>query len=225
MQDKELEVSREPRRIVRQDLHSEVLSALREHINSGRFRPEERLNERVLCDELGISRTPLREAFKVLAAEGFVTLLPSRGAMVTPLSRQDFDAIVDVMAHLELMIGRTATQNATDADATLLTNWQSEMEDCFKIADLRRYFELNQQIHFHFAHLSANSILESTYLGLNVKLRRYRYQANLNHGRWKTALEEHKEILTAFVDKDGERLGELLRQHLLNKAASVRSEL
>lgn len=212
------------RRIVRQDLHAEVLSILRDHINSGRFRPQERLNERELCGELGISRTPLREAFKVLASEGFVTLLPNRGAVVSPLSIEEFDAVVDVMAHLELLIGQCAGAVADDLAIARVTAWHEEMERCFRQHEQSGYFQLNQKIHLEFARLSGNPVLENVYSTLNGRLKRYRYQANSNAARWRQAMEEHEAILEAFTCKDGTLLGKLLRQHLMNKAASVRRE-
>lgn len=212
-------------RIVRQDLHSEILSILRDYINEGRFKSHERLNERILCDELGVSRTPLREAFKVLAAEGFLTLLPNRGAVVKPMNLSDFDAVVDVMAHLELLIGERVAANAGDDAIARVTNWHEEMHDCFKRHERTSYFQLNQQIHLELARQTANPVLEAMYATLNAKLKRYRYQANAFPERWQEAMKEHEIILDALVLRDGERLGATLRRHLLNKAAAVRGSL
>jgi DNA-binding GntR family transcriptional regulator len=208
--------------IARQNLHDEIVSSLRDSVVEGRLKAGERLNERFLCEQFGISRTPLREAFKVLAAEGLLTLLPNRGATVTPLTREDFDATVEVLAHLESLVGSKAAEHATQADIDRIGALHHEMKACFLRQDIASYFRLNQQIHLDLAMLSRNKVLFGTYASLNGKLKRYRYMANQNPERWRAAVEEHGHILDAFQARDGKRLAELLRLHLINKAESLR---
>jgi DNA-binding GntR family transcriptional regulator len=212
-------------RIARQNLHSEVVALLRTTILKGQFKPKERLNERLLCERFGISRTPLREAFKVLAAEGLLTLLPNRGAVVTALSIQDFEATLSVLAHLETMIGEQAAIHSDDQTITNVRAWHHQMFAHFLRQEMAPYFELNQKIHMALAAASGNAVLISLYASLNAKILRYRYQANLQPERWQAAVEEHEEILSALILRDGSRLGVLLRQHLLNKGAAIKSSL
>ncbi|HEY4201284.1 MAG TPA: GntR family transcriptional regulator [Devosiaceae bacterium] len=212
-------------RIARQNLHAEVLSLLRQAVMEGRLKPGERLNERLLCEQYGISRTPLREAFKVLAAEGILTLLPNRGAVVTALSLKDFDAMLDVMAHLETMIGEQAATHIDDDGIVLIRAWHHQMFAHFLRQEMAPYFQLNQQIHLELAARTGNAVLLGLYAGLNAKLLRYRYQANMQPERWQAAIEEHEHILSALIMRDGKRLGALLHQHLLNKGAAIRVNL
>lgn len=209
-------------RIPRQNLHTEVLALLRTTIMEGRLKPGERLNERVLCERFGISRTPLREAFKVLAAEGLLTLLSSRGAVVAALSIKDFEATLSVMAHLETMIGEQAAINSDEQSITMVHAWHHQMFAHFLRQEMAPYFELNQKIHLGLAQATGNTVLAGLYGNLNAKILRYRYQANLQPERWQAAIEEHEEILSTLILRDGPRLGALLRQHLLNKGAAIK---
>ena len=101
-------------RIERRPLHEEVIDQLRDRIVQGELAPGARLNERVLCEQLGISRTPLREAIKMLATEGLVDLLPNRGAIVTPLKAANIADTLAVMGALESLAGELACANASD---------------------------------------------------------------------------------------------------------------
>jgi DNA-binding GntR family transcriptional regulator len=216
---------REEMRIPRQNLHSEVLELLRTSIMEGRLKPRERLNERMLCERFGISRTPLREAFKVLAAEGLLILLPNRGAAVATLSVKEFEATLSVMAHLETMIGEQAAINIDDETITTMRVWHHRMFAHFLHQEMAPYFDLNQKIHLGLAQATGNTVLAGLYGNLNAKILRYRYQANLQPERWQAAIEEHEEILSALILRDGLRLGALLRQHLLNKGAAIKAGL
>jgi DNA-binding GntR family transcriptional regulator len=104
-----------------QSLHDEILTRLRDHIVEGNIADGGRVPERQLCEMLKISRTPLREALKVLASEGLVELLPNRGARVRPLSEQDLGELFDVMGGLEGLAGRLACENITDAESGCTT--------------------------------------------------------------------------------------------------------
>lgn len=209
----------------RRSLHLEVSDVIREAILRGELMPGKRLNERMLCETYGVSRTPLREAFKVLATEGLVKLLPNRGAMVTALSVEDFDATIKVMAHLEFMIGVEATENLDDDGIHQFRLWHHAMVGHFLRQELSAYFEINQKIHMELARRSGNAVLAGIYDGLNSKIRRYRYRANLQPDRWKAAVEEHEQILAALIMRDGKRVGDLLQDHLVNKAVAIRKSL
>lgn len=209
-------------RIARRSLHEEVVSVLRDSVVEGRLAPGERLNERMLCDRYGISRTPLREAFKVLAAEGLLNLLPSRGAVVASLTRKDLDDTVEVLAQLEVLIGNKAAIVLSDADIDHVRALHHEMCSSFLAQDIANYFRLNQSIHLILAERCGNTVLFQSYHSLNAKLKRYRFMANQKPDRWRAAVAEHEDILRALVDRNGEALGKRLQQHLLNKAASVR---
>src|SRR5580693_1274118 len=128
-------------------LHDEILTRLRDHIVEGNLADGERVPERELCEMLGISRTPLREALKVLAAEGLLDLLPNRGARVRALSTRDLTELFDVMGGLEALAGRLACENITEEEIDEIERLHYEMYGCYLRRDLHGYFQFNQSIH------------------------------------------------------------------------------
>lgn len=211
--------------IVRLSLHDQVVVRLRDAIVEGRLAPNERLNERVLCARYGISRTPLREALKVLAQDGLVALLPNRGAVVTPLTATELDQTVEVMAPLEALAGELVAARIGPAGIAEIRALHHEMCAFHARGDLPAYFRANQAIHRQLVEHTGNRILASTYVALNARIRRFRYMANLSPDRWEQAVAEHEQILAALSARDGSRLGRLLRQHLVNKADAVKANL
>lgn len=208
--------------IVRAALHKEVVSRMRQAIVEGIYRPGERMNERILCERYDISRTPLREAFKVLASEGLLTLTPNRGAIVTPLTFEDFSSVIEVMSHLEILVGQTVVDRIDNAGIDRVRALHHEMCIHHLKKDLSGYFQLNQQIHGTIVQGTRNPVVISTYTALNHRVSRFRFMANFSAERWSAAIDEHEVFTRALIARDGERLGRLLRDHLLNKAASIR---
>lgn len=213
------------RRIERRPLHEEVIDQLRDRIVQGELAPGARLNERVLCEQLGISRTPLREAIKMLATEGLVELMPNRGAIVTPLKAANIADTLAVMGTLESLAGELACANADDAEIAEIRALHFEMLAHHARGDLAGYFKYNQLIHLKIIEASGNPVLTNTYRQLNANVRRARYMANLSQERWDAAVGEHKEILDALAARDAQRLKRLLAEHLAHKVASVMAAL
>lgn len=207
--------------ISRRPLHEEAVDRLRDLIIQGRLAPRARLNERVLCQQLGISRTPLREAFKVLATEGLVELLPNRGAIVAGLDPTRLEQTFAVMGALEALAGELACGNATVQQLDDIRALHYEMLAAHARGDLAGYFRHNQAIHLKLAEASGNPVLAHAYRQLNANVRRARYMANLSRERWDAAVREHEEILSALVARDAPRLKRLLAEHLGSKLASV----
>ena len=211
--------------IPRRPLHEEAAERLRDLIEQGRLAPGARLNERLLTAQLGVSRTPLREAFKVLATEGLVELLPNRGAIVAPIDTERLAETLAVMGALEALAGELACRNATDAQLNEIRALHYEMLAYHARADLAGYFKFNQAIHLKLVKYSGNAMLYSVYRQLNGNVRRARYMANLSKERWDAAVREHDEILAALGARDVKRIKALLTDHLTHKLASVIGEL
>jgi DNA-binding GntR family transcriptional regulator len=211
--------------IVRQPLHDAATKRLREMIIENELVPGQRVPERQLCDQLGISRTPLREALKVLAAEGLVELLPNRGASVAPLTIGDLESTIEVMAPLEYMIGRLAAQRATDEQIAEIRALHFDMLACHARGQLPDYFRLNQAIHTDILMATGNTVLCNTWQSLNSRIRRYRYLVNIDAKRWGEAMQEHGEILKALEGRDQDQLGLLLQDHLINTARRMQSRV
>ncbi|MDB5902844.1 MAG: hypothetical protein JWM26_1722 [Betaproteobacteria bacterium] len=202
-------------------LHESVVDRLRDMIVHGELQAGTKLNERVLCEALGASRTPLREALKVLASEGLVRLLPNRGAIVAPLERSRVKQIFEVMGALEALAGELACRNASDAEINEIRALHYQMLAHHARGELAGYFRCNQEIHAKLMEASGNEPLADTYRGMNANVRRARYMANLSRERWDHAVSEHQEILDALTRRDGAALQRILRDHLANKLVLV----
>ena len=217
--------SQEPTPIVRRPLHEEAADRLRDLIVQGRLAAGIRLNERLLTAELGVSRTPLREAFKVLATEGLVELLPNRGAIVAQMDPVRLSESLAVMGALEALGGELACRSATDAQINEIRALHYEMLAYHARGDLAGYFKFNQAIHLKIVKYSGNAMLYNIYRQMNGNVRRARYMANLSKERWDAAVREHDEILAALAARDIKRIKALLSDHLAHKLASVLAAL
>lgn len=204
-------------------LHDDVLARLRECIVEGRVAEGDRVPERQLCELFGVSRTPLREALKVLAAEGLVELLPNRGARVPRLSSADVRALFDLMGGLESLAGRLACANATDAFVAEVETLQHDMYGFYLRRDLHGYFAINQRIHAAILDAAANPPLSAAYKTCADRVRRFRYVANQGQrrDRWGEAVREHEAILDALRRRAAGETADLLFAHLRNKAEAA----
>jgi len=211
--------------IVRRPLHEEAADRLRDLIVQGRLAAGVRLNERLLTAELGVSRTPLREAFKVLATEGLVELLPNRGAVVSQMDPVRLAQTLAVMGALEALAGELACLNATEAQINEIRALHYEMLAYHARGDLAGYFKFNQAIHLKIVKYSGNAVLFNVYRQMNGNVRRARYMANLSKERWDAAVREHDAILAALGARDVERIKALLSDHLAHKLSSVLADL
>lgn len=214
-----------PEAIVRVSLHDELISRLRDLIIEGELAPGSKVPERELCERFQVSRTPLREALKVLASEGLLILAPNRGATVSKLTVGDLDEIFPVMGALEALSGELAASRITKAELAEIRALHEEMVGHFERRDLRPYFRLNQKIHEKIMEAAGNPTLAQLHRGLNGRVRRARYLANMSPVRWAQAVDEHTEILEALERRDPTRLGAVLRKHLHNKCETVKESL
>lgn len=202
-------------------LQEETTRRLRDLIIQGELKAGARLNERELTEMLGISRTPLREATRRLASEGLVQLLPHRGAIVAPIDEDGVRDALGVMGALEAYAGEIACARASDAQINEIRALHYEMLADRAREDHQSYFARNQEIHFRIIDCAGNEVLSQTYRMLNDRVRRVRYQANVNRERWDQAIAEHEEILAALVARDAERLKRQIANHLANKVGAV----
>lgn len=200
--------------IRRRSLHEEVTERIRDMIVEGELPAGTRISEKELCAAFDISRTPLRESLKVLAAEGLLELLPNRGAVVSRLSVEEVGNVLEVMAALEVTAAERACRMITDAQLAALEHLHDRMVGHFRRDELMDYFKTNQQIHEAIIVAAGNPILLKTYLGLSGRIRRIRYIGHVRAARWQQAVAEHEAILDALKQRDAERLTGLMRDHL-----------
>jgi len=211
--------------IARRPLHEEVADRLRELITEGLLAPGARLNERVLCEQLHVSRTPLREAFKVLAAERLIELHPNRGASVSVLSVADVEHLFEVMAALEGLSGELAALRRTPAELQEIRALHFEMLAAHARRDLPAYYRLNRRIHETINRCARNPVLSETYDSVNLRIQNLRFRSNFNRDKWDAAVVEHTAMIDALERGDGGALRELLEEHLRHKRDAVLEEL
>jgi DNA-binding GntR family transcriptional regulator len=204
-------------------LHGEILARLRDYIVEGNIPDGGRIPERQLCTLFDISRTPLREALKVLASEGLIDLLPNRGARVRQLSEHDLSELFDVMGGLESLAGRLACEHITDAEINEIERLHYEMYGFYLHRDMHGYFRVNQLIHQKIVEASRNATLQATYANFAGRIRRIRYSANFarKRERWGEAMREHESILEALRRRAGSELSDILFRHLRNKQTAA----
>jgi DNA-binding GntR family transcriptional regulator len=202
-------------------LHDQVLLRLRAMLVDGRVAPGAKLNERELCERLGVSRTPLREAIKRLAAEGLVDLLPNRGAVAVKLSETDVVHIFEVLADLEGMSGELAAQRISEAECGEIKALHYDMLACFARRDISGYYRLNSRIHAAINLAARNPLLTKIYRECNARAQSLRFRTNQDEAKWKLAVREHEQMIEALVERDASGLRAIMSEHLLRKRDTV----
>ncbi len=211
--------------IERRPLFGQLADQLRDMILAGDFEPGERLQEIELSARFGVSRTPLREALKVLSSEGLVTLAPNKGAAITQLSDEELAEVFPVMGALEGLAGELAAVHITDAEIADVETLHRDMVMSFQLRALNDYYKTNQDIHDAIFAAARNATLSRQYQLLAGRVRRARFRGEMSDERWSQAVEEHHQILAALKARDARRLGDILRQHAGTKFATVREGL
>jgi DNA-binding GntR family transcriptional regulator len=207
--------------IPRQALHQEVATRLRQRIIEGDLAPGAKLNERELSERLTVSRTPLREAIKMLAAEGLVELLPNRGAVVAQMSEQDVIDTFEVIADLEGLSGELAAQRISNAELAEIRALHFEMLAAHARRDLPTYYALNARIHSHINAAARNTVLTQTWQTVNARLQSLRFRSNLDESKWQQAVREHEGMVELLANRDAPALRALMTSHLLVKRDAV----
>jgi DNA-binding GntR family transcriptional regulator len=207
--------------IPRPVLHQEVANRLRQRLVEGLIAPGSKLNERELSEQLNVSRTPLREAIRALAAEGLVDLLPNRGAVAAQLSAQDVADTFEVIAGLEGQSGELAAARITDAELAEIRALHYEMLAAFTRRDLSTYYRLNAQIHTRINAAARNPVLTRTWATVNARLQALRFRSNFDEAKWQRAVDEHERMVSLLATRDADGLRRLLVQHLEHKRDAV----
>ena len=207
--------------IIRPTLHEELVERLRNLVVEDVLKPGEKVPEKQLCDSLGISRTPLREALKVLASEGFVVLQANRGARVASVTREELENTFPVLATLEQLAGELACKRMNSAEIQQIESRHKDMLSAYKSRDRQAYFKANQDIHQALIRGARNDILESHHKLLAARVRRARFMANLSDERWAQAIDEHEAMMELLRARDTDGLGKSMKHHMMNKLSAL----
>ncbi len=210
-------------RLVLNSLHDEVAVKLRERIFDGVQAPGSFIDELGLCSEWAISRTPLREALKVLAAEGLVRHEPRRGCFVNQITERDLDEIFPVIALLEGRCAYEAASNATDADLAALEQMHDRLNRCAKARRINDYYQANFAIHEAIITLANNRWLAQVIGDLRKIVKLARLQQLHAPGRLDQSLSEHMAVFAALKARDAEGAEAAMRTHLTRQRVALRA--
>lgn len=212
-------------RITRRTLHDEVLERLRDMIIEGRLAPGQRINEGPVGAQLGVSRTPLREAIKTLASEGLVEILPAKGAIVRKFTARDLYQILEVLKTLEQLGGRMACEQASDEAIAAIHALHNRMLALYETRERLEYFKLNQAIHSAIVAASGNDVLMEMHATLQSRIKRLRFIGNEGPVKWAGAVTEHEEMMAALLRRDAAAFSETIGRHMDQTLLRVREVL
>ena len=203
-------------------LYEDVADKLREQIFSKHLLPGSWLDEQSLADQFGISRTPMREAIKVLASEGLVTIKMRRGAYVTEVFRSDLEQIFTILSLLEGQAAKEAATKASEAQLNLLDHLHHRLETAAADRDIEQFFEINVKFHELIQEIAGNRWMNGVIADLRKVLKLHRRDSLTNTGRLQNSLLEHREILRALLKRDEAAAESAMQKHLANGLEAVR---
>lgn len=209
-------------RVVHNSLHEQVADTLRQQIFSGTLAPGSFVDEVALCERLSISRTPLREALKVLTAEGLVRHEPRRGCFVNEVTEQDLDEIFPVIALLEGRCAYEAAHHASDADLAALETMHDRLQKAARGKRIVEYYDTNYAIHEAIITLANNRWLAQVIGDLRKILKLARLQQLHAPGRLEQSLNEHMAVFAALKARDSEGAEVAMRTHLTRQREALR---
>jgi DNA-binding GntR family transcriptional regulator len=211
--------------ILRRTLHDELVTLLRNMIIEGKLHPGSRIAESRLCAHFGVSRTPLREALKVLSAEGLVRLLPNKGATVVRVTRKEMEEMVPVLGTLEALAGELACAHIHKEGIARIQNMHRQMVERYRCGEKQSYNELNRAIHDAIFEAADNKTLGETYNTLQTRLRSLFFITPKAPPRWADAVEDHEQMMVALEARDGAQFAMIARRHIRHKADVMRIAL
>jgi DNA-binding GntR family transcriptional regulator len=193
-----------------QTLREKILETIREAILRGALKPGEKVAEPELAERFGISRTPIREAFRQLESEGYLTVIPRKGAVVTALSERDVEEFYAIKSILEGYAARMAAVNLSGKDIDRLEAINDRLEQLARDGDVKTFFRVHNEFHELFIRAAGNEKLLELIGQLLMKFNRLRMASLSLPGRMEISVNEHKKILEAFKSNDGEKANQLV---------------
>lgn len=206
-------------------LHDQVVSRVRDLIIEGVLEPGERIDEANLIEQLGVSRTPFREALRTLAAEGLVIVRPSKGSIVRKWTREEVLSMLEVLGSLEKLAGELVCARASDKEITDLVDLHHLMMTHYGDAERMAYYKLNQEFHSRLTRLSQNEALVEMQRILQARLKRIRFIGSQKAENWAGAVADHETMVGALKARDGANLGAAMQRHLMNTWDRVKDSI
>ncbi len=208
-----------PQNLKQRALYEEVAELLRQRIFSRALEPGSWIDELKIADEYGISRTPLREALKVLATEGLVTMKVRRGAYVTEVNEKDLTDVYHLLSLLEADAAGVVAAQATDAQIKVLQDLHSQLEKA--VRNRERFFEINEAFHMQLLVIANNRWRDQMVLDLRKVMKLNRHNSLLKSGRIEESLAEHSAIMQALSSRNAKAAMQRMREHFANGLEAV----
>ncbi|MDT8440200.1 MAG: GntR family transcriptional regulator [Desulfuromonadales bacterium] len=203
-----------------QTLREKILETIRDAILRGSLKPGERVSEPELAERFGISRTPIREAFRQLESEGYLEVVPRKGAVVASLSERDVEEFYAIKSILEGYAARMAAEKLSDREIERLEAINAKLEEVAGEGDVKSFFRVHNEFHDLFIKAAGNDKLQELINQLLLKFNRLRLASLAQPGRMQISVQEHKKMIAAFREHDGDRADDLVR-----KTASIGAEV
>jgi DNA-binding GntR family transcriptional regulator len=207
--------------ITKKTLHEEIVDRLRDLIMTGELKEGDRIKEDHLCSLMGISKTPFREALRILSAEKLIKHIPNRGSYVSKPTLKEIKEMFDCMSVLEGACARRAAEKMTNGDFRKLERFHEKLEINFQRRDQKNYIRFNNLYHTFLQELAGNQTCNNIINGLREKILLYRFESLNLPGRFEKSIQEHRELMKAFRERDHERVESLMRAHLENQSEAV----
>jgi DNA-binding GntR family transcriptional regulator len=205
-------------------LPQEVAKRIREMIRKGVLKKGDRIVEKPLCEAMGVSRTPLREALRLLSSEGLVELIPNKGARVAEPSMRDVSEMFWVMSILEGTCARRCAERITEDGVKKLDNLHRKLEKYYLEKNHEKYMAVNHSYHSLVQGLAGSKVLSEVINGLRQKILLYRYRQIYQPNRLEQSMQEHRDLQEAFRRKDAEAAEGLMKQHLMRQCEALESD-
>jgi DNA-binding GntR family transcriptional regulator len=215
----------ESRRRPRPSLYEEIAEIIRDRIAEGGLPAGSFIDEPALALELAVSRTPVREALKVLAFEGLVDIFPNQGSYVAKITAEDARDLIELLAQLEGFAGELACQRGSDEMLKSLTRTHQDMIAAYHQGDKSTYFKLNQRIHDDIVAASGNKHLVDAHRRCTRRLRRIRYISNLEQTAWERSILDHEAMLKALTARAAAATRQIMTDHAADIWKTVRTSL
>jgi DNA-binding GntR family transcriptional regulator len=202
-------------------LHQEIVSRIRKMVQKGTLVRGQKVNEKDLCESMGVSRTPVREALRQLTSEGLVQLVPHKGAFVSQPCIEEISDLFEVMSVLEGTCARLAATHMKERDLQKIETLHKELEAHYQNRDHEAYLKTNHVFHVFIQELTGNRVLNDVINGLRQKILLYRQRQLYQPERFDQSVQEHRNLLGAFRTRDPESAESLMKHHLLMQCKAL----
>lgn len=217
--------SNESNMIPRRSLNEDIAIRLRDEIVEGVWPPGTRLQERVLCERYGVSRSPLRETFQIMVKEGLLELVPGRGAIVTRPTLTDALEHAEVVTALETLAIGLACERATEQQLEEIINLHTEMQECNEQHDITSYYEVNNAVHRAIVAASGNAALISVHEHVQRHITRLQNLSDALEATTDASFTEHEEFISALQARDAEKATAALKAHLMSTIEKIKKRI